>query len=201
MRTLTKLMAAAAIALSTGAVATTASATTVIDNWTATPDQPITLTFSDNKISDPTGDGIYVNGADVNDGTSTHAWDGTNFTDTFNFALPTGSVGFNLGSVSFQALSGLNFTSVTFNGVELSLSNVPNTYIWNAFTTVPLPVASGGPQVLVVKGNGGTNASWSGTGFFAPAPIPEPATWALMIAGFGGAGVMLRARRRHAFAA
>ena len=30
--------------------------------------------------------------------------------------------------------------------------------------------------------------------------IPEPATWALMILGFGGAGVALRARRRTAFA-
>ncbi|WP_296596720.1 FxDxF family PEP-CTERM protein [Phenylobacterium sp.] len=200
MRTVTKLMAAAAIALSTGAISTNASATTVIDNWTAAADQPTTLTFSDNKISDPTGDGIYVNGADATDGTSHHEWDGTNFTDTFNFALPTGSVGFNLSSVSFQALSGLNFTSVTFNGVALTLSQVPNTYVWNAYTAAPLPVVSGGPQTLVVKGNGGVNASWSGTGFFAPAPVPEPATWALMISGFGGAGAMLRARRRQAFA-
>jgi hypothetical protein len=30
--------------------------------------------------------------------------------------------------------------------------------------------------------------------------IPEPTTWALMILGFGGAGVALRARRRAAFA-
>jgi len=30
--------------------------------------------------------------------------------------------------------------------------------------------------------------------------VPEPATWALMILGFGGAGAVLRARRRTAFA-
>ncbi|PZQ54046.1 MAG: hypothetical protein DI570_23385 [Phenylobacterium zucineum] len=32
------------------------------------------------------------------------------------------------------------------------------------------------------------------------AGVPEPATWALMIAGFGGAGAMLRRRRSAAFA-
>lgn len=31
--------------------------------------------------------------------------------------------------------------------------------------------------------------------------IPEPATWALMITGFGGAGAMLRRRRKDTFAA
>jgi hypothetical protein len=201
MQAFKTLAAAAAIAVSTAAIATSASATTVIDNWTNVPNQPVTLTFSDNKISDPTGAGIYVNGADASDGTSYHEWDGTNFTDTFNFALPSGTVGFNLSSVSFVALSGLNFTSVTFNGIALTLTQVPNTFVWNAFTTSPLPVVAGGPQVLVVKGNGGVNASWSGTGAFAPAVVPEPGTWALMIMGFGGAGAMLRSRRRVAVAA
>ncbi len=201
MQAFKTLAAAAAIAVSTAAIATSASATTVIDNWTNVPNQPVTLTFSDNKISDPTGAGIYVNGADASDGTSYHEWDGTNFTDTFNFALPSGTVGFNLSSVSFVALSGLNFTSVTFNGVALTLTQVPNTFVWNAFTTSPLPVVAGGPQVLVVKGNGGVNASWSGTGAFAPAVVPEPGAWALMIMGFGGAGAMLRSRRRVAVAA
>ena len=32
---------------------------------------------------------------------------------------------------------------------------------------------------------------------YGVAPIPEPATWALMILGFGAAGGMLRYQRRH----
>lgn len=39
--------------------------------------------------------------------------------------------------------------------------------------------------------NAGSSAS------FSAGIVPEPATWALMIAGFGGAGAMLRSRRRQ----
>ena len=36
----------------------------------------------------------------------------------------------------------------------------------------------------------------SGSGTFNIAPVPEPATWALMLLGFGGAGAMLRRRKQ-----
>jgi len=66
-----------------------------------------------------------------------------------------------------------------------------------------------------VRSNGGTFGSvdtFSLVGFSSGAalgggessitPVPEPASWALMIAGFGGAGAMLRRRRaKDAFAA
>ena len=148
----------------------------MIDNWTNLPNQPITLTFSDNKISDPTGPGIYINGADASDGTSFHQWNKVTktFVDTFNFTLPTGAVGFNLSSVSFVALSGLNFTSVTFNGTLLKLTQVPNTFVWNAFTENPLPVVEDGSQVLVVQGNGGKNASWGGPAASLRSRNPAP---------------------------
>jgi hypothetical protein len=45
----------------------------------------------------------------------------------------------------------------------------------------------GGLQAIPDDGNNGGNGG-----------VPEPATWALMIMGFGGAGVVLR-RRRHGF--
>jgi len=199
MNALSKLAMGAVAALAIAGAASSASATTVIDNWTNVPNQPITLTFSDNKISDATGAGIYVNGADASDGTSFHQWDGVKaFTDTFNFTLPTGNVGFDLGTISFQALSGMKFTSVTFNGVALTLIK-KGTYSWDAYTPDPIPVVFGGPQVLIVKGEGGANASWAGTGTFNP--VPEPGTWALMIIGFGGAGAMIRSRRRALAAA
>lgn len=66
-----------------------------------------------------------------------------------------------------------------------------------------------------VRSNGGTfgsvdtfsvvgfsTATALGAGESSITPVPEPASWALMIAGFGGAGAMLRRRRaKDAFAA
>jgi PEP-CTERM motif len=57
---------------------------------------------------------------------------------------------------------------------------------------------TGGPQQLVVSGTSGANGSYAGTVSFTPSvgAVPEPAAWALMIMGFGGAGAMLRRRRQ-----
>jgi len=44
-------------------------------------------------------------------------------------------------------------------------------------------------------------ASGTATGVIVGPGVPEPATWALMIIGFGSAGVALRRRRRYALAA
>jgi hypothetical protein len=49
---------------------------------------------------------------------------------------------------------------------------------------------------LTETGKYGTNSAHQSFAF-----VPEPATWALMILGFGGAGVMLRRQRKYALAA
>ncbi|NUR45336.1 MAG: PEP-CTERM sorting domain-containing protein [Sphingomonas sp.] len=38
------------------------------------------------------------------------------------------------------------------------------------------------------------------SGFINVTPVPEPATWALMLLGFGGVGLALRRRRKPALA-
>jgi hypothetical protein len=115
------------------------------------------------------------------------------FTDTFNFSFPTaGFGGATITSIMTKLLAtDINFTSVKFNGVEL------NTASFGTFEARYLDdlVVASGPQKIVVEGWSGGNGSYNGTVSFA-AGVPEPATWAMMIIGFGAAGAMVRNRRK-----
>ena len=111
------------------------------------------------------------------------------FSDTLDFTVPgLGSVGATISSIAVSLLTNVDFTSVTLNGVEFNIDSMGA----NEFRSIVLPV-SAGPQSLVISGTSGGAGSYSGTLAFA---VPEPATWAMMISGFGIAGVAVRARRR-----
>jgi hypothetical protein len=76
---------------------------------------------------------------------------------------------------------------------------------------ITLNLAGGGPTTLHFVGS--TDQPWndeafgldnvlvSGTSITAGPGVPEPATWAMMILGFGGVGGLVRRRRAGAFAA
>jgi len=91
------------------------------------------------------------------------------------------------------------------NAVERVLSGMPN-----AFS----PASSPGPQALPIPGIPGTPGGLipppGGSGGDRPlppalptiaAPVPEPATWGLMIAGLALVGIPLRRRRQSALRA
>jgi PEP-CTERM motif len=117
------------------------------------------------------------------------------FTDTFNFNMPTGIGGATISSeFTTDQMNNIDFTSVAFDGHQL---NIGSTGQVEFRSLVGLPVTNG-PQTLVVSGTSGGNGSFAGTLSFsmAGAIVPEPASWALMMMGFGGAGALVRARRR-----
>ena len=115
-----------------------------------------------------------------------------NFTSTFTFTTPT--AGTASASLEKTSLSGINFTSAFLNGTPFTFTSL-------SFGTRSAQFGSSGPitvgaglQTITVSGTG--SGSFSGSvGFISG--IPEPATWAMMISGFGMIGGAMRYNRRR----
>jgi hypothetical protein len=120
------------------------------------------------------------------------------FNRTFTFDVPTG---FTLTSLTISSAAtsdpatNLDFFEVSFNGtnfvtVETGLSEFRR--------LLNQPVLTTG-NTIFVRGTAGADSAFSGTITLANTgggnAIPEPATWALMLMGFGAAGYTVRSRR------
>ncbi|HEX4711933.1 PEPxxWA-CTERM sorting domain-containing protein [Phenylobacterium sp.] len=81
----------------------------------------------------------------------------------------------------------------------------PTTLWFQATGAAPLTLESntvGGKQVYFASDIFGANGNTGNVGAILQTGggVPEPASWALMLVGFGGLGAALRLRRRHALA-
>lgn len=123
---------------------------------------------------------------------------GTNLSDSFTFNLADNSfVDSALITVSLNGNQNIDFTSVLLDGHPFTQTSPDPTEVWS----LPSTFFSAGPKTILVNYNAsGTTpdelASYSGVLNVAPA-VPEPATWALMIGGFGLIGAAMRRRRTH----
>jgi len=113
------------------------------------------------------------------------------FTNTYDFLLDAASVA--NGQLSTIDLSGVgvDFTHILLDGVEQSLVNSQK------WILDPIELAATGHSI-VVQGTVGTGGSGSYSGNFNitnSGGVPEPATWAMMLLGFGGIGFSVRRRR------
>ena len=127
------------------------------------------------------------------------------FNRTFTFTTPAG---FNLASADISSVltgnnqaTNLDFSSVTLNGVNF---NILSTGIQEFRNLLNQALISGGTNTLLVSGTVGAagsstpaDASFSGNLSFANqvAAVPEPATWGLMVVGFGIIGAAARGRK------
>jgi hypothetical protein len=127
------------------------------------------------------------------------------FTDVFNItlngpALTNGS----LISVSLNGGNNIDFNPATCPTCTIRLDSTAFTLMsagtLDTFTLNPTNLAAG-PHTLTVVGNivSGPSAAFSGTINFNT-PVPEAATWMMMILGFGAIGFTMRRRRRPVLA-
>ncbi len=128
-------------------------------------------------------------------------------TATLNFAHGLTEISFYIGSIDQYNTMAFQYADGTF---ELPV----NSGAWVAEHTITqsngdqqsgntngrLTLTFSKPIESVVLGSSNTNAFEISEVAGIAAGVPEPASWALMIIGFGGAGVALRSRRRMAVA-
>ncbi len=125
------------------------------------------------------------------------------FTDdwTFNLGVPSivaasvTNVEVSFGGPSFGGISGF---SAWLNGVQLF---GPTSTTTVGGITVKTQVLSGGTSIpagmyhLMVSGTGVTGGSASYGGNLVATPVPEPETYAMLLAGLGAIGFLARRRK------
>jgi hypothetical protein len=126
----------------------------------------------------------------------THIEQGS-FVDTFTFTPGSGTffVDASLVTIGFTPPSDVNFDFAFINGNAMTLTGF-GIFEYGYL----LPTAVSGPLVLTVVGNvngagavGPASASYAGT--LNISPVPEPAGYAMLLAGLGVAGLARRRRR------
>ena len=180
---------------------TAAAAAAMVSGPTA--NAAITATFPSPAVYTPSATGGFL-GTVTAPGGSTSATI-TPFTDVFNFSIAgtPGSTNAQVGTILLNGIQNINFTSITLDGNPFTLvSAVGAAEQWaccglGGQGSVLLGV---GPHNITLTGNliGANPGSYSGT--INIQAVPEPATWAMMLVGFGAVGMAMRRRRQPALA-
>ena len=123
------------------------------------------------------------------------------FTDTFTFT-PNATFGStaqaflaNL-SVTGSDSSSIHFTGANLNGISLSGFGGPTVFGYaQGEVLAPTSVLFNGPLVLTVMGNT-KGGSYGGVFNLNLAPVPEPETYGMLLAGLGILGFLARRRKQ-----
>ena len=131
---------------------------------------------------------------------------GTASTDTFTFNI-VGSAALFSGQLSNTGITpggpgNINFSNILLDGMANMFSLVTPAGAAETWACCQ-PGGNGaftlgtGPHTLTFTATNTSNVlgTYSGNFNFAVAPVPEPATWAMMLLGFGGIGFAMRRRR------
>lgn len=199
------LVGAAGLAL--GSTAATAATTIITPNTVVNPTPGQTATFftAGNIFNGP----IAATFGDVGIPSGS-------FTDVFNFTIPqtgtgSGSVTTTVDVSGFGGPADLDILSVMVNGLvatpvyrDLAGNVCPTPGVGSCgatetFAINNVPIVSNVLNNVTISGTSRGLGSYGGNATFIPS-VPEPSTWALMLLGFGAAGLFLRTKRRHVLA-
>jgi hypothetical protein len=126
---------------------------------------------------------------------------GNTFSDRFDFNLASGgSIVADLLSMSGNANNGLDITGyalygssgLILNGSQLSSGQTDS---WNLSSNV----LAAGDYYLLVTGSSMSNSAGKFYGSVTVSPVPEPATYGMLLAGLGLIGFMGRRRTKPGF--
>jgi hypothetical protein len=183
-----KQLAIAALALSAFATPTVASAATCIastNTCTFTPGDTEFRTSGDTTppITGAVAASIGRNGMGA----------GT-FTDIYAFIVDRSGIGSGSFSTSLSGPnSNINFLSATINGKAVNLLGQNSDVEFGGASNIA--ITAGILNTLQITYESAGLGSYGGNLTFTPSAVPEPATWAMMVGGFGLVGFGLRRRR------
>lgn len=208
-------VAASALAISLAA-ASAAGATTVISDLTVNgASGGLNVSAPYGKVTVDDAGGTLAFTVDLTNGlVFRNAPDGNHWSFGFDLNVATGGIGSitDNGTGTFTVQSGShNFSPFGSFNYVLECDSCSTGYNANSPTQLKFVVTA--PTTLTVNsiianGSGnffaadvadsnGSTGNVGATGFRPPGGIPEPATWAMMLMGFGGLGAVLRTQRRQ----
>lgn len=140
---------------------------------------------------------VFDNGAAFFGGLFTGGNAGNTFSDRFDFNLSTGgNIVADLLSLSGNAKNGLDITGYALYGTSGLITN--GTQLSTGLTdqwSLTSNALSAGSYYLLVTGSSMSNSAGKFYGSVAVSPVPEPATYGMLIAGLGLIGFMGRRRK------
>jgi hypothetical protein len=140
----------------------------------------------------------YTGAAPLTVGYTSYATGSNLLSGTFTWATIVGGRGNTAGTMSASTGAG---SVISMTSDFLDLTGATSLDLAIGFTAMSSPFAVSNAQSALNSFRAATGGSFSSDAATLTATIPEPASWALMITGFGALGVALRRRRKIVVAA